>query len=190
MNIPCIHQAHLCPQGLKSRKGTGTTACLEKARSREAVVAAEGQDKTCMAKATLPESQSPVILLVMAPQNGCRGVPVRNVPDLTAGTTFDPAGTPSITKGKGTNGTPEHVAPAISRNHGMPCSRRRTVCLPVWARSRHSTRTPGVTAGTAVPDIRRTDDAAYKSKATSAKAFRTGGRTAVPATATMSDGVC
>lgn len=143
-----------------------------------------------MAKATLPESQSPVILLVMAPQNGCRGVPVRNVPDFTAGTAFDPTGTPSVKKGKETNGTPGHVAPAISRNHGMPCSWKEIACLPVWARSRHSTRTPGVMAGTAVPDIWWTDGAAYKSKATSAKAFRAWGRTAVPATATMSDGVC
>lgn len=48
---------------------------------------------------------------------------------------------------KETNGAPKRIATPRTRNYGIACSRSAG---PVWRRSRHSTRMPGVMAGTAV----------------------------------------
>src|SRR5690606_24211009 len=55
--MTCIHRTNLGQKWLRPRKRRGTTACPEKAQSVEAICGAGGQDKTCMAKAILPEPQ-------------------------------------------------------------------------------------------------------------------------------------
>jgi hypothetical protein len=52
-----VRRTNLGQQWLKLRKERGTIACSEKAQIAKVVCGAEGQGKTCMAKAILPESQ-------------------------------------------------------------------------------------------------------------------------------------
>ena len=66
------YQSYSGLQGLDPRKGQGNIAWLEKAGSRETIVAADGQGKTCMVKATLPEPKSRAVYLVPATQQWLR----------------------------------------------------------------------------------------------------------------------
>jgi antirestriction protein ArdC len=61
----------------KSRKGNGTIACRDKAQTVEAVVGPAGQHKTRMAKAILPEPQSPGRYPPRRRSDGCNAVPCR-----------------------------------------------------------------------------------------------------------------
>ena len=183
--MPCTHRTHRGPDGLELRKERGTTACLEKAQRNEIAVEPAGQRKTCMAKATLPEPQSPGIYMldgVAAAAVATHRERVRHISRLTpevAELCSDPApssppGPSAIQRGKGTNGAPNHVASRYARNHGTACSRMGPSPGPVWRRSSHSTQTPGATprtAGGLAPDGR-----AHKGRATGPKAPPTGGR--------------
>jgi hypothetical protein len=137
-------------------------------------------------KATLPEPQSPGILMAMVPQQR-----LTRHPGMRCGTSLLPhhnaarrstsspgglsrPGPSSIWRGKVTNGAPSHAASLLPRNHGMPYSRRGPNPRPVWARSSHSTQTPGVMPWTA--DNLSPDGRAYKGRATDPKAPPAGGR--------------
>jgi hypothetical protein len=141
-------------------------------------------------KATLPEPQSPGILMAMVPQQR-----LTRHPGMRCGTSLLPhhnaarrstsspgglsrPGPSSIWRGKVTNGAPSHAASLLPRNHGMPYSRRGSNPRPVWARSSHSTRTLGATPETAVR--RLADGRAYKERVTDPKALPVGGRGTAP----------
>ena len=102
--------------------------------------------KVCMVKAVLPQSQFPV----------AKGLAVANAAEtlrharwkaLPCAIHHQFAWDDLHRRVKETNGTPKHTATPHTRNYGIACS--RTACGPVWRRSRHSTQTPGVMAGTA-----------------------------------------
>lgn len=186
----CIRQACSDQQWLKLRKRPRTTSCLETAQSREVVVAAAAQDKACIAKAGLPEPQSPVLLSVMASQNDWRGAPgspcAPKVP-RTRGP-ICPAHLPS---GRASRRTGRLPTPHLSSHAITGCSTAgvRETGRPVWARSRHSTRTPGAMPGTA-DTTTLSDGHVYKVGAIRPKAPPTGGRAAVSTTEPSDDGVC
>jgi hypothetical protein len=184
--MTCIHRTYLGQRWLKLRKERGTTACSEKARSVETVCGAESQDKTCMAKAILPEPQSAAAYTL-------GGVAER----LTrrTGWTDDmmfrsSAGHGSDVEAHGEPACPAHplYGGASGRTGrlttslllirvitGWPTAGGGASRRPVWPRSRHSTRTPGVTAGTAA--ARRTDRG-HKRRATAVNTRVAGGRAA------------
>lgn len=68
--MTCAHRANLDQRWLRPRKRRGTTACSEKAQIAETVCGAEGQGKTCMAKAILLEPQFAATNTRVVPQNG------------------------------------------------------------------------------------------------------------------------
>lgn len=188
--MTCIRQTYLDQQWLEPRKGPGTTACLEKAQSRKVVVAAAGQDKACIAKAGLPEPQSPVILRVMASQNDWRGA--SDSPRASKGLrTREPTCPAHLPSGRARRRTGRLPTPHLSSCAitGCPAAGIRETGRPVWARSRHSTQTPGAMSGTA-DAATLSDGRVYKAGATRPKAPPTGGRAAVFTTEPSNDGVC
>lgn len=105
------------------------------------------QSKVCKVKAVLPQSQFPV----------AEGLAVANAADTlchagriapASADRHQPAWDDLRRRVKETNWTPKHTATSHARNCGIACS--RCARAPVWRRSRRSTQTPGVTAGTAV----------------------------------------
>lgn len=105
------------------------------------------QSKVCKVKAVLPESQFPV----------AKGLAIANAADTlchagriapASADRHRPAWDDLRRRVKETNGTPKHIATPRTRNYGIACS--RFARGPVWRRSRRSTQTPGVMAGTAV----------------------------------------
>ena len=188
--MTCAHRANLGQRWLQPRKRRGTTACSEKARTAETVYSGEGQGKTCMAKAILLEPQ-------FAATNTWRGAAERLTRYFgqSGGTAFmPPAGHRSDVETSGEPACPTHppYGGASERTGRLttsyPPTRAITGCPaagagfgrpPVWARSHHSTRMPGVTAGTAAghpADCRR-----YKHGATRVKASPARGRVAASA---------
>jgi hypothetical protein len=157
--MTCARRTNLGQKWLQPRKGRGTTACPEKAQIAETVYGAAGQGKTCMAKATLLEPQ-------FAATNPWSGVAERLTRHLgwSGSATFTlPAGRRSDVEISGEPACPTHpLYGGASERTGRlttsyPPARVIAGCpaagvgfgrRPVWARSRHSTRTPGVTAGT------------------------------------------
>ena len=137
--------AYRCRKRPRLRKENGTKACRETSRNRAPQPGGEHRVKVYMVKAVLPESQFPV----------AKGLAVANAADTLchAGQIAPASATchqsawddhhPWI---KETNGTPKHTTTSCTRNYGIACS--RPFRGPVWRRSRHSTQTPGVMAGT------------------------------------------
>lgn len=66
------YQSYSGSQELDLRKGQGNTAWLEKAGTHETIVVRDGQGKTCMVKARLPEPKSRAVYLVTATQQWLR----------------------------------------------------------------------------------------------------------------------
>ena len=135
---------------LRSRKGNGNRACREKACDQVPQIWSKAQSKMCMVKALMPEFQFPV----------AKGLAVANAAEtlhrarwsaLPCAIHHQFARDDFHRKVKETNGTPKHIATPQTRNYGIACSRFANG--PVWRRSRHSTQTPGVMAGTAVRDL-------------------------------------
>lgn len=185
--MTCTHRTNLGQQWLRPRKRRGTTACPEKAQSVEAICGAAGQGKTCMAKARPPEpqfaatytrsgavewltrhigrSESAVLML-----SASRSSDVER-PGLPARPTHPPYGGASERTGRlNTSQPPTRV------NAGCPAAGAAFGSRPVWARSRHSTQMPGVTAGTAAGKL--ADDRRDKHGATRVKRQPVGGRAA------------
>lgn len=187
--MTCAHQAYPGRQRLKLRKEQGTTACLEKAQSSEVVVAAEGQSKTCMVKATLLEPQSPVILLVIVSQNDCRGTPRQPTPHIARRSRCQTYSAHLLygraRRRKGHLNTSNLFSRVIT---GCPIAGAGLDWRPVWVRSRHITQMPGPTTGTAATDT--ADGHAYKGGATQLKAPLTGGRAAVSTTGPTDGEAC
>jgi hypothetical protein len=145
------YQSYSGPQGLDPRKGQGNTAWLEKARSRETIVAADGQGKTCMVKATLPEPKSRAVYLVPATQQWLRrGSEYSKALVFPSRTDASSLLGAALYGDKGMKWGPNQVGTSYTRHHRMACS-RRAFTRPVWPRSRSSTQTPGVTPGTGAP---------------------------------------
>src|ERR1019366_3580144 len=187
--MTCTHQTNLGQQWLKLRKEQGKIACLEKAQSTKTVCGAEGQGKTCMAKAILPEpqfaaayNQSSVAerlarhirwkedraLRSSLPRKLARAIresvhlahpPYRGASERTGRLCTSHLSTHVIT--------------------GCPVAGVGAIRRPVWARSRHSTQIPGVTSGTAAEEL--ADGYRDKQRATCAKIQSAGGRTAATA---------
>jgi hypothetical protein len=188
--MTCVHRTDLGQKWLQPRKGRGTTACPEKAQIAETVYGAAGQGKTCMAKATLPKPQ-------FAATNPWSGVAERLTRHLgwSGGATFTPpadrrsdvetCGEPACPTHPLYGGASERTGrlttsyPPTRVIAGCPAAGVGLGRRPVWARSRHSTRTPGITAGTA--SGRPADGRRDKRGATCVKPSPTGGRAAASA---------
>ena len=105
-----------------------------------------GQSKVRMMKAGLPEFQFPVATRGAVAK--ADDTPRRAGRVLGWGGTRRRHARNSPRRGnEETNGTSARTATPQARNFGIACSRPSPG--PVWRRSRHSTQTPGVTAGTA-----------------------------------------
>lgn len=161
------YQSYSGSKELDPRKGQGNIAWLEKARTRETIVTKDGQGKTCMVKAKLPEPKSRAVYLVPATQQWLRRgseyskaliFPMR----IDASSLLGAA----LYGDKGMKWGPNQVGSLYSRHHRIACSRRASSC-PVWLRSRSSTQTPGVTPGTGVPS--GTHDRRYKDRGDSSE---------------------
>jgi hypothetical protein len=197
--MTCARRTDLGQKWLQPRKRRGTTACPEKAQIVETVYDAAGQGKTCMAKAILLEPQ-------FAATNPWSGVAERLTRQLgwSGGTTFiPPAGRWSDIETGGEPACPTYpLYGGASERTGRlttsyPPTRVITGCpiagvdlgrRPVWARSRHNTRTPDVMVGTAAG--RSADGRRHKRGATRVKTSPTGGRAAASAIRTSNHGVC
>lgn len=104
------------------------------------------QSKVCMVKAVLPQSQFPVakgLAVAKAADTLCHAGRIAPASANCHQSAWDDL----YRRIKETNGTPNHTATPHSRNYGIACS--RFFQEPVWRRSRHSTQTSGVMAGTA-----------------------------------------
>ena len=195
----CARRTNPGQQWLQLRKGRGTTACPEKAQIAETVYGAAGQDKTCTAKAILLEPQ-------LAATNPWRGVAERLTRHLgqSGGATFTPsAGRRSDVEARGEPACPTHplYGGASERTERLPTSHPPSRVIagcpaagvgsgrrPVWARSRHSTRTPDVTVGIAAGQP--ADGRRHKRGATRAKPSPAGRRAAASAIRTMLTEAC
>jgi len=197
--MTCIHRTYLGQQWLQPRKGQGTTACSEKARSVEAVYGTDGQGKTCMAKAILLEPQfattytrsgvaerltrrigwtrSAVSILLAAQRHRVEAIGKPAYP------THPLYGGASERTGRLTTS----ILP-IRVITGCPTAGAGLGARPVWTRSRHTTQTPGVTAGTAAR--RLADGQGHKRRATCVKTCTAGGRAAASTTKKPTTGVC
>lgn len=142
------YQSYSGLKELDPRKGQGNIAWLEKAKTRETIVSRDGQGKTCMAKAKLPEPKSRAVYLVPATQQWLRRssecskalvFPERTVASSLLGA--------ALYGDKGMKWGPNQVGTPYTRHHRMACS-RRAFARPVWPRSRSSTQMPGVMPGT------------------------------------------
>lgn len=197
--MTCAHRANLGQRWLRPRKRRGTTACSEKAQIAETVYGAEGQGKTCTAKAILLEPQ----FAATNPWRGAAERLTRHIGQSGGATFIPPAGRRSDGETSGEPACPTHplYGGANERTGRLttsyPPARVITGCptagvgsgwRPVWARSRHSSRTPGVMAGTAAG--RPADGRRYKRGATRVKASPTGRRAAAPAIRTTITEVC
>lgn len=180
------HQTNLDQRWLQLRKERGTTACLEKAQSVEAVYGVAGQGKTCMVKAILPEPQFAATYTAsgvaqrLTRHTGRKGRIQFRLPsgrthpveasDISACPAHPPYGGESERTG--------HLSTSnllIRVITGWPTAGAGLDRRPVWPRSRHSTQMPCVTTGTVA--FGRTDHR-HKSRATGMKLDRSGGRTA------------
>lgn len=197
--MTCAHRANLGQRWLRPRKRRGTTACSEKARSAETVCGAEGQGKTCTAKAILPEPQ-------FAATNTRRGAAerlTRHIGQSGGEVLMPPAGRRSNVETSGEPACPTHPQyggasertgrlttsyPPARVIAGCPAAGVGFGWRPVWARSRHSSRMPGVMAGTAAG--RPADGRRYKRGAICAKASPAGRRAAASAIRTSITEVC
>ena len=197
--MTCIHRTNLGQQWLKPRKRQGTTACSEKARSAEAVYGMDGQGKTCMAKAILLEPQFAATYTA----SGAAERLTRRI-GKTGSATFtlpedrwqhvDADGIPAFPTHPLYGGASERTG---RLNTSLLPTRVITGCpiagaiqnqRPVWARSRHITQTPGVTAGTAarIP----ADNQGHKRGATRVKTLMVGGRAAAFTIKRLTTEVC
>jgi hypothetical protein len=187
--MTCTHQTHLGQQWLQLRKEQGKVACLEKAQSAETVVGAEGQGKTCMVKAVMPEPQ------FAAAYNRCNVAErltrhpgwredraLRSSPSQwLARADWEPAH-PAHPPYRGVSERTGHLNTSHLSSRviaGCPIAGVGAIRRPVWVRSRHSTQMPGVTSGTAAGKL--ADGSRNKRKATCVKIRTFGGRTAATA---------
>lgn len=176
--MTCTYQTYLGQQWLRPRKGRGNIACLEKALSAKTVRGATGQGKTCTVKAILPEPQ------FAAAYDRCnvaerltRHPGWREDRALRSSSSVHPAHPPYRGASERTGHlNTSHLSSRVTT--GCPTAGVGAIRRPVWARSRHSTQTPGVTSGTAA---RRADGDRNKREATYVKIHATGGRTAATA---------
>ena len=188
--MTCAHRANLGRRWLQPRKRRGTTACSEKAQTVEAVYGGEGQGKTCMAKAILLEPQ----FAVTNTRRGAAERLTRHIGQLGGTAFMPPAGRRSCVETSGEPACPTHpLYGGASERTGRlttsyPPARVITGCpaagvglgrRPVWARSHHSTQTPGITAGTAAGQP--ADCWRHKRGATRVKTSPAGGRVAASA---------
>lgn len=145
------YQSYSGSQELDPRKGQKNTAWLEKAGTHETIVVRDGQGKTCMVKARLPEPESRAVYLVTATQQwlrrGSECLKALVFPSRTDASSLLGA---ALYGDKGVKWGPNQVGTPYTRHHRMAYSRRDT-SRPVWPRSRSSTQTPGVTPGTGAP---------------------------------------
>lgn len=195
----CAHRTNLGQQWLRLRKERGKIACPEKAQERRSRLGAAGQGKTCTAKAILLEPQ-------LAATNPWRGVAERLTRHFgqSGGAMFiPPADHRSDVETCGKPACPTHplYGGASERTGRLPTSHPFSRVIagcpaagagfdrrPVWARSRHSTRTPDVTVGTAVG--RPADGRRHKRGATCVKTSAVGGRAAASAIRMSIGGAC
>lgn len=157
--IACTRQTNLGQQWLRLRKERGTIACLEKARSVKTVCGAESQGKTCMVKATLPESQFAAAYdrsnaaerLTRHPgwkeDGALKSSLIEPLARAICGSAH-PAhplygGASERTRHLNTSHLPTRVIT------GCPTAGDGAIRRPVWARSRHSTQRLGVMSETA-----------------------------------------
>jgi hypothetical protein len=195
----CAHRTNLGQQWLRPRKRRGTTACPEKAQIAETVYGAAGQGKTCTAKALLLEPQ----FAATNPWSGVAERLTRHLGWSGGAVLMPPAGRRSDVETSGKPACPTHplYGGASERTGRLTTSHPPTRVIagcpaagvdlgrqPVWARSRHSTRRPGVMAGTAAG--RPGDDRRYKRGATRVNASPVGGRAAASAIRTSNHGAC
>lgn len=188
--MTCAHRANLGQRWLRPRKRRGTTACSEKVQSVETVCDAEDQGKTCTAKAILLEPQ-------FAATNTRRGAAERLtryfgqsggrslMPSAGCRSDVETCGEPACPTHPQYGGVSERTG-RLTMSHpsarviaGCPTAGVGSGQRPVWARSRHSSRTPGVMAGTAVGQP--ADGRRYKRGATCVKALPAGRRAAASA---------
>lgn len=196
--MTCTHQTHLGQQWLRFRKEQGTIACLEKVRSVKTVCDADDQGKTCMAKAILPEPQFAVaynrgsVAERLTRHTGWKedralmSSKVRRL-ERAVRESAHPArppyrGTSERTGRLNTSHLPTHVTT------GCPTAGVGVIQRPVWARSRHSTQTPGVISGTAA--TLSADGNQNKHRVTGVKIWIAGGRTAATAIQQLTTEVC
>jgi hypothetical protein len=188
--MTCARWTYLGQRWLQPRKGRGTTACPEKAPIAETVYGAAGQGKTCMAKATLLEPQ----FAATNPWSGVAERLTRHLGWSGGKVLIPPAGRRSDVETSGEPACPTHplYGGASERTGRLTTSHPPTHVIagcpaagvdlgrrPVWARSRHSTRTPGVTVGTASRQLE--DGRRDKRGATRVKPSPIGGRAAASA---------
>ncbi len=192
------HQTQLGQQWLQLRKEQGKIACLEKARSAKTVCNAEGQGKTCMAKAILPESQFAAVYnrdsvaerLTRHPGwregRGLRSSSLRTLARAVR-ESVHPAHPPyrGVSERTGRLST-SHLSIRVTT--GCPVAGAGRIQQPVWARSRHSTQMPGVTSGTVAG--KPADGERNKHKVTCVKIRTTGGRAAATASQPSATEVC
>jgi hypothetical protein len=197
--MTCARRTYLGQKWLQPRKGRGTTACPEKAQIAETVYGAEGQGKMCMAKAILLEPQ----FAATNPWSDVAERLTRHLGWSGGKVLIPPAGRRSDVETSGEPACPTHpLYGGVSERTGRlttshPPTHVITGCpaagvdfgrRPVWARSRHNTRTPGVTAGTASRQLE--DDRRDKRGVTRVKPSPIGGRAAASAIRTSITEVC
>lgn len=194
----CTHQTNLDQQWMKPRKGQGKIACLEKARSTKTICGAEGQGKTCMAKAILPEPQFAAVYN----ENSVAEWLTRHI-EWKEGRALRSSLLRRLARAVRESvhsthplygGTSERTG-RLSTSHlssyvitGCPTAGSGEIRQPVWARSRHSTQMPGVTSGTAAGQP--ADDCWNKHRATCVKIQSIGGRAAATAIQQLVTEVC
>lgn len=185
----CTHQTHLGQQWLKLRKEQGKIACLEKARSTKTVCGVEGQGKTCMVKAILPEPQFAAaynrgsVVEQLTRHTGWKENRALRFSSLWL---FARAVRKSAHPAHPLYGGASERTGHLTTSHlstcvimGCPTAGVGAIRRPVWARSSHITQMPGVTTGTAAK--LSADGDWNKRRATDAKIQIIGGRTAATA---------
>lgn len=194
----CTHQTHLGQQWLKLRKEQGKIACLEKARSTKTVCGAEGQGKTCMVKAILPEPQfaaaydrSSVAERLTRHIGWREDTTLKSSSHRQLARAVRESAHPAHPLYGGTSERTGHLSTShlfICMTTGCPTAGPGEIRQPVWARSRHSTQTLGVTSETAAGQP--ADDCWYKHRATFANIQSIGGRAAATVVQQPATEVC
>lgn len=177
--MTCTRQTNLGQQWLQPRKGQGKIACLEKAQCAKTVCGAQGQGKTCMVKAILPEPQFAAAYdTCNVAERLTRHPGWKEDRALRSSLSVHPAHPPyrGVSERTGHRNT-SHLSTRVIT--GCPTAGAGAIRRPVWARSRHSTQTPGVTSGTAVRQL--TDGGRNKREATCVNLHAAGGRAAATA---------